>query len=383
MKIALISPGLHPYVLGGIQRHSFNLVRELAKLGVGIDLYHTDFKSAEGIDGLDGMTEEERAGITSIALPWPKRDSLPGHFVRELKKFSESVLEVMRRRPPVDLIYDQGMTSHAILDARGNDRTIPPIVVNMHGYEMFQASGNLRSLAQNLMTRGAYGKHVRRADHVVSLGGKLTGLIEEKVKVARERIVVMPNGVDHSWLSEAPSAASGKLRMIFVGRYERRKGIHELHEAIRANPQWETAANFRFVGPIPEGKRLRLSHVSYAGAVKDETQLKAEYRNSDVLICPSHAEGMPTVILEAMASGLAVIATDVGATNTMVSAPNGFLLERPDPGHLSMAINRVLGLEPDALQAMKRASVREVERFRWDRIAKGVMGEMCRIIGAC
>ena len=383
MKIALISPGLHPYVLGGIQRHSFNLVRELAKLGVGIDLYHTDFQSAEGIDGLDGMTDEERAGVTSIALPWPKGDSLPGHFVRELKKFSESVLESIRRRPPVDLIYDQGMTSHAILEARGRDKTIPPVVVNMHGYEMFQSAGNFRSLAQNLMTRAAYGDHVRRADHVVSLGGKLTDLIREKVKVRQERIVVMPNGVDLSWLSETPSAASGKVRMIFVGRYERRKGISELHEAIRANPQWEAVAHFRFVGPIPENKRLRLANVSYAGPVNDEAKLKAEYRTSDVLICPSHAEGMPTVILEAMASGLAVIATDVGATNTMVSASNGILLDGPDPGQLSMAIDRVLGLDSDALQAMKSASVREVERFRWDRIAKDAMGEMRRMVAAC
>ena len=382
MKIALISPGLHPYVLGGIQRHSFNLVRGLAKLGVGIDLYHTDFKSAEDIDGLDGMTEEERAGITSIALPWPKADQLPGHFVRELKKFSGSVLEAMRKRPPVDLIYDQGMTSHAILKARNSDRSIPPVLVNMHGYEMFQAAGNLRSRAQNLITRGAYGDHVRRADHVVSLGGKLTDLIREEVKVASGRIVVMPNGVDLSWLAEAPSAASGKLRVIFVGRYERRKGIKELHEAIRANPLWQEVAHFRFVGPIPDDKKLRLPHVSYAGAVSDEAQLKAEYRNSDVLICPSHAEGMPTVILEAMASGLAVIATDVGATNTMVSNPNGILLEGPHPRHLSMAINQMLGLGPEALQAMKRASVREVERFRWDRIAHGAMEEMRRMIAA-
>jgi glycosyltransferase involved in cell wall biosynthesis len=382
VKIALISPGLHPYVLGGIQRHSFNLARELVKLGVGIDLYHTDFSTAEGIDGLDGMTEEERAGITSIAVPWPKGDRLPGHFIRELRKFSASVLEAMRERPAVDLIYDQGMTSHAILEARKRDRSTPPVLVNMHGYEMFQPTGNLRSKTQNLITRGAYGDHVRRADHVVSLGGKLTDLIRDKVKVAPERIVVMPNGVDCSWLSETPSASSGKLRMIFVGRFERRKGIKELHEAIRANPHWENVTNFRFVGPIPENKRLRLPNVSYAGAVSDELQLKAEYRNGDVLICPSHAEGMPTVILEAMASGLAVIATDVGATNTMVLPPNGILLEGPEPDHISMAIDRMLELEPEALQAMKRASLKAVERFRWDRIAMGVLEELRGMIAA-
>jgi hypothetical protein len=55
MRIALITPGISPYVMGGIQRHSFNLVRQLARLGVEVDLYHTDFGSAEGIGGLEGI----------------------------------------------------------------------------------------------------------------------------------------------------------------------------------------------------------------------------------------------------------------------------------------------------------------------------------------
>lgn len=371
MRIALITPGISPYVMGGIQRHSFNLVRQLARLGVEVDLYHTDFGSAEGIDGLEGIEEELRPRITSIPVPWPKMARLPGHFVRELEEFSKMVLTRMQRNRPVDLVYDQGATGFALAArARKPASAAPAVLLNLHGLEMFQRAPNLKVRCQNLVTRRFYRKHLLACDGVVSLGGNLSETLQQ-AGVPADLIHVLPNGIGEEWFrqSEGPASDPSWLRFLFVGRHERRKGIEELHQAIRQNPSWRGRAQFRFIGPIPGNKRLKLPHVSYAGAIHAESELREEYRCSDVLLCPSHSEGMPTVILEAMASGMAVIATDVGATQTMVSPANGILLERPAPFLISQAVEQALAWKPVDLAARKAASLSQVQEFRWEHVA--------------
>mgnify|MGYP001802669132 FL=1 len=90
--------------MGGLQRHSFNLAKHLSRLGVEVDLYHTDFSDAEEIDSLAGMTEAEKANINSIAIPWKKGDRLPKHYVRNLKHFSAEAYRRYRQRPAAQFI---------------------------------------------------------------------------------------------------------------------------------------------------------------------------------------------------------------------------------------------------------------------------------------
>lgn len=370
MRIALTTPGVFPYVMGGIQRHSFNLARSLARLGVRVDLYHTDFRGGAGIADLAGMSDEERAHVTSIPIPWPSGDSLPGHYVRELKRFSGRVLEVLKGRCPADLIYGQGITAWAMVEAKRNGSSLPPIVVNLHGFEMFQPPANWKLRAQAAMMRPSFAAHARRADFVASLGGHLTTLIRERVGVESSRIIEIPGAIDRDWNVSNPRTVNDVRRFVFVGRYERRKGIEELHEVIAAHPEWRGRAVFRFIGPIPTEKRLNSPHVSYAGPIREEALLQEELRASDVLLCPSYSEGMPTVILEGMASGLGVIATDVGAVSVLVSPNNGILLDRITTSSLAGAIAQMIELPPAGLFKMKCSSLEKVADFNWDRVGR-------------
>ena len=378
MKIAIASPGIYPYVLGGIQRHSFNLAKHLAQLCVQVDLYHTDFKQAEGIDELLEMSDLEKSRITSIAVPWIVTDRFPGHYVRSLKLFSQRIYDIYRQRSPADFIYAQSLTGWAFTQAKQAGEPLPPVMSNLHGYEMFQSSANAAAFFKNKLLQPSFRQQAIDSDYVVSLGGKLTLLIEE-LGVFSKRIVELNVGIDESWVtseaigSEAISSGvkstNQPLRFVFVGRYERRKGIEELHSAIAAHPEWQSKAEFCFIGPIPDEKRLQLPHVSYAGKIMDEMLMQRSLRNADVLLCPSYSEGMPTVILEAMASGLAVIATDVGAVRLMVSAKNGVLLPEISVSLLSHAIESVLRCDPSLLLQMKQASLRRVRAFLWRNVA--------------
>lgn len=381
MKIAIVSPGLAPNVTGGIQRHSYCLAKYLARLDVEIDLYHTDFgKGPFQLDDLEGMSPGERGRITSICLDWPKGRRIPGHYIRKMKRFSRAALEVFKQRPPVDFVYGQGLTAWSFVEARRRGEAVPPVGVNLHGYNMFQPSIDSKSHIQSMMMRPSFGRHARSADYVFSLGGQLTKLIRDRVKVPNERIIQISGAIDDNWVISEPSSVSQPRRFVFVGRYDRVKGIEELHDTMKRNPHWQDEMQLSLIGPIPEVCRLNLPHVKYFGAVNQEEQLKEELSAADVLICPSHSEGMPTVIMEAMASGLAIIATDVGAVAELVSSSNGILLKASSRSEITNAVERVLSLSPQQLSTLKVRSLQKAGDFKWSGVAKHTFEEIRRAI---
>lgn len=156
-----------------------------------------------------------------------------------------------------------------------------------------------------------------------------------------------------------------------MGRYERRKGIEELTAVLKKILPRNKNFEFHFVGEIPVSKRFSSSQIIYHGPINDSYQLQNLFRTMDVLVCPSFAEGMPNVILEAMASGLAVIATDTGATSVLVSNSNGWLIQPGDKIGLQNIIEDVILMDKKKLDNFKYESVNLTKKkFLWDQIVK-------------
>ena len=70
MIVALLTDGIWPYVIGGMQRHSFYLAKYLAANGVEVDLYHTN-KSHKELSLLEEFSEDEKKNIRSIEIQFP------------------------------------------------------------------------------------------------------------------------------------------------------------------------------------------------------------------------------------------------------------------------------------------------------------------------
>jgi glycosyltransferase involved in cell wall biosynthesis len=104
--------------------------------------------------------------------------------------------------------------------------------------------------------------------------------------------------------------------------------------------------------------------------MRDEEHIRSIYQSSDVLVCPSYSEGMPTVILEAMALGLPVVATDVGAVGLLVSDANGRLIEPGNAPELKQALMAVLTSTDRELQQMQQVSAEKAADFSWERVAR-------------
>lgn len=370
MRIALLTDGITPYVTGGMQRHSYHLARHFLKLGVELTLVHCV------PDGAPVPSEEEVAAhldapggnLRVLGFHFPKAGKFPGHYLRESYRYSCQIYESLKDEwVHFDFIYSKGYSAWCLLEHKIKGEHMAPVGVKFHGYEMFQKCGDLKGKLIQFMLRPPVVFMNRHANVVFSYGGEISGIIE-KMGVDAERIVNIPSGIDDAWIAAAPIPAKGPRRFLFIGRNEKRKGIDDL---LRCRSLIEGQGfEFHWIGPIPAQKQLNASNCVYHGEVKDARRLRELIDQCHILVAPSHSEGMPNVILEAMARGLAVIATRVGAVPALVDGGNGCLIEPLKFGALKGALKKMAAMPEEELTAMREMSIRRVdEGFRWSSVA--------------
>lgn len=314
------------------------------------------------LEAPDGM-------LRVLGFQFPKPGALPGHYLRESYRYSCQVYESLQTEwSNFDFIYSKGYTAWCLLEHKQKGRHMAPVGVKFHGYEMFQKSGDLKVKLIQFMLRPTVVFMNREASVVFSYGGEISSIIE-KMGVDPERIVNIPSGIDDEWIVPAPRRADGKRRFLFIGRNEKRKGIDELLRCKGIIS--ESGSEFHWVGPIPEQKQLDCDSCVYHGEIRDSKVLRDIIDRCQVLVTPSHSEGMPNVILEGMARGLAVIATEVGAVPALVDDTNGCLIPPLKQSELKAALKEMNAVSEADLTAMRKASIARVsEGFRWSVVAE-------------
>jgi len=378
----LLTDGIFPYVIGGMQKHSYYLCKFLAQKGVQIDLYHTNAwlrKPQYDIEKLEFFTEEEKENINSIVIPFPESHKFPGHYLWRSYKYSELIFKELSKRKKVDFIYTKGLTPWKLLREKSKSN-FPPISNKSHGYEFFQIAPSYYIKLVHLFLRPAFKYITTNSDFIFSYGGNITQIIQN-MEVPRRKILEIPTGIDKLWLREKKWSFSKLRKFVFIGRYERRKGIEELTEILRENKAFKEKAEFHFIGAIDKNKQVERSHIIYHGLITDTAKLKLVIQEADCLICPSYSEGMPNVILEGMASGCAIIATDVGAIPQQVSEDNGWLIPANDKVALYKAIKEAIDLEEKDLVKKRQNSIQKIKnQFLWEKIANQTINEIKKIV---
>lgn len=374
MKIALISDGIYPYVIGGMQKHSASLGVELVKLGYSVDLYHFVLKgnSIPTTDEVNRFHFNSTKGFNkTYCLYFPTSIRFPGHYLWNSYRYSKSVFEIIKNNnASYDLIYSKGFSSWRLLQKRKELRIKPKIGVKFHGYEMYQYTPSFKIKFQHILLRKFVKKLNNKADYVFSYGGKITNFIKD-LGVTNDKIIEIPTAINKSWLYDKKLNISECIKFLFVGRFERRKGIEEINKAILSLPINNLDIEFHFVGPIPAKNQIRSNDfkIIYYGEIIDEKSKKKIYDKCDILMCPSYSEGMPNVILEAMSRGLAIMATDVGAVRLLVSEENGILLNNCNEILIRKAISKFILMDRKLILNMKENSIQLIkENFLWQNI---------------
>lgn len=183
--------------------------------------------------------------------------------------------------------------------------------------------------------------------------------------VPADKVVVNPYGVDLTRFSARPFPNHVRPRVLFVGLVGIRKGIPDLLEAAGL---LKNLVDFRLVGPIEPGMRNLLSqhdHVTVTGPLPG-TQLAEEYAQADIFVLPSLEEGLPLVLLQAMACGRPVIATpETGIEDLVIDLRDGMITPSCDPTALAAKIE-ALAMDADLRRHMGMNGRHKVENgYSW------------------
>lgn len=202
-----------------------------------------------------------------------------------------------------------------------------PIVLQCHCNIQDQVRGRLAEFAFKVMT---------------SMSQRVLVLNRFSAEYARrfagEKVMVVPNFADEQDVIKRKSIAGEIRQIVFVGHVRREKGAAEIFEVAEQFPE----IRFTMVGPIqkemedlPHG-----SNVELMGAQSREAVIEL-LRNADAFLFPSYTEGFANALLEAMAAGLPVIATDVGANVEMLESKGGIIIPTRDSDAIAGAIELV------------------------------------------
>ena len=196
-------------------------------------------------------------------------------------------------------------------------------------------------------------------------------------------LALIPNAVDlRQFRGRVPPprpGAAGALRLLFLGRLVAEKGIFELIDAMHAlrdDPSL-SGATLTVAGSGPASEELarrveRLgleARVRLVGPVQGATKSEL-LRESDVLVLPSYHEGLPYSVLEALASGLPVIATRVGGIPDLVTdGVHGFLVEPRSVEDLARAV-RTIARDAALRERMSARCVAAREHYSLERLSR-------------
>jgi glycosyltransferase involved in cell wall biosynthesis len=180
------------------------------------------------------------------------------------------------------------------------------------------------------------------------------------------RFALVPNGISARASDADPQETRAALTLLAheqllltVARFTPQKGYPTLLEAVPAVLEQQPAARFVWVGDGPDFDAMAdavreagLGHaVTLLGQRSDVRDLLAA---ADVLVLPSHFEGLPLVLLEAMAAGLPIVTTEIGGSVEAVGDAHPYLAAPGDTGTLAAAINKALA-DPDAARVSGEA----------------------------
>jgi len=195
----------------------------------------------------------------------------------------------------------------------------------------------------------------------------------EAVGLGKTNMAVMPNSV---FVPELPESKERPQQptVLFMSYFVRGKGIYDLIEVIEQRRDLLTKCRFVLAGPttyewneIAERiASLNLSEsVEMPGSVVGDSKERA-YKQADIYVLPSYAEGMPIGLLEAMSYGLVCITTPVGGIPEVIQdGQNGVLVPPGDTKALTEAIEMLI-CEPDVRSCLGREARATIEReYNW------------------
>ena len=194
---------------------------------------------------------------------------------------------------------------------------------------------------------------------------------------------IIPNGVDLDRYTQAEpyeNLRDGTLNILFVGRFEERKGLIHLLKAYNRLRKRRVDARLLVVGAGPKLREYKrfvglrgIRDVEFLGRVSDEEKVRY-FASADIFCAPNTGqESFGIVLLEAMAAGVPIIASDIHGFKRVVERNvQGVLVEPKNHRALAAALYK-LARDPDLRHEMGDAGRARAPEFSWDRVTERIV----------
>ena len=384
MKILMVSWEYPPVVIGGLGRHVHHLATALA--GEGHEVVVLSRRPAGTDPASHPTTDEVVDGVRVIAAA---QDPHALDFGTEMMAWTLAMGHAMTRAglalhthgwvPDVVHAHDWLVAHPAIALAEFFDA---PLVSTIHATEAGRHSGWVSGRVSR-QVHAAESWLVRDSDSIIACSASMADEITELFGPGLAQISVIRNGIDVGrWPFALRRAQSGPPELLFFGRLEYEKGVHDL---IAALPRIRRAYPGTILTVAGDGtqqdwltevarKHKVLRAVRFAGRVEHE-QLLALLHRCDIAVLPSHYEPFGIVALEAIAAGAPLVTSDVGGLGeAVIDTHTGLSCPPRDIEALAAAVCAGLADPGAAQRRALTARERLTSQFDWHTVAAETAG---------
>lgn len=368
MKILIINYELPP-IGGGAGNATLNIAKKMAEKGFDTTIITSSFQDLAKEEIIEGVK------IKRIPTFRKKKESVK---ISELLAFSLSSLWYVpkyarKNKPDVSLAFfglPCGISAIAlkyildipyIVSLRGAD--VPGFVEREIHFYHFIAKPLIKLIW-------------RKAFRVVTNSQGLRNLASETCPEVP--IEIIPNGVNCQIFNPTEKNPD-VLNLLYVGRFSKQKGLEYLPPLMQIlKEKLKIPFHLNLIGDGPNKKEIKKSiddmglsqYVSFCGWIVDRYELSSYYQKSSIFVFPSLFEGMPNAILEAMASGLAIVASNVAGNEELVrNGENGYLHNIGDVQGIADSIIK-LASDKNLLDSFGAVSRKiAVEQYSWSHVA--------------
>jgi glycosyltransferase involved in cell wall biosynthesis len=267
---------------------------------------------------------------------------------------------------------------------------LPPYVMLMHGIEERRNQAMSREakkgrawhfswknrLWQRVYNMRLYRWSIMSADHSVVINRESWSTLQLRYGRETERVWYIPNGVEPQFFLERECGQRRASRLLFAGTWIDHKGIYYLRDAFETLAKMHPELRMTIAGCATDVESVKKS---FSAEVRDRVDVlpfvsRAEmpnlYARHDIFVFPSLMEGLPIVLLEAMATGMPVVTTETcGMMDIVEDDHNGLLVKPADATEFVAAVGRLMG-SSELRERLGRAARETMKRHTWEHIAE-------------
>lgn len=374
MKIIITTRVLYPFHgYGGMERYVYYIAKYLAENGADVEVVTSlaRGKSGDSNDFKVTFLPPDVSGGNKYLRP-----ALYRKFLKNTAKYLQGA--------DFDILYSFGVAPVEYL--KSNSRK--PVIIQPFGSEEFVGRSKenpFKKIYLDLFMRRQKIFSLRNADAIASEGEIQTREIINLFDVPRKKIFLLPDGVDLSEVKKYGQNIKIKrsdfnlqdadIVLINANRLAPNKGVCYLIEALKIlNARLNAKLILIGAGVEETNIKKQINDLGLVGKVAHFKNIPNEkmfqlYSLADISVTPTLYEGLPLVVLEAMAAGMPIVASDVSEVPQVVkNGENGFLVPPRDPSAIAAAILKIC--EENLFVKMGERSKEIAKKYDWGNITK-------------